>query len=64
MTDKLCKEVLFQLLGALKYLHSAGVIHRDLNPANLLVDDDNKVTVIDFNLARTDLKLESPNTVS
>jgi len=53
---------MIQLLGALKYMHSAGVIHRDLNPANVLVDDDGSVTVIDFNLARTDLVVQSPIT--
>jgi len=58
MTGTLCKAVTIQLLGALKYMHSAGVIHRDINPSNVLVDeeDNNKVVVIDFNLARTNIR--------
>jgi serine/threonine-protein kinase len=38
-----------QILDALEYVHRAGVVHRDLNPGNIMLrrDDDN-VVIIDF----------------
>lgn len=39
-----------QLLGALTCLHDAGIVHRDVTPANVLVDGAD-VVLIDFGLA-------------
>jgi len=40
-----------QILGALAAVHEAGVIHRDLNPKNLLVRKDGVLKLTDFGLA-------------
>ncbi|XP_066329234.1 mitogen-activated protein kinase 13-like isoform X2 [Miscanthus floridulus] len=43
---------LYQLLCALKYMHSAHVFHRDLKPRNILANSDSKLKICDFGLAR------------
>ncbi|XP_065857685.1 mitogen-activated protein kinase 12 [Euphorbia lathyris] len=43
---------LYQLLRALKYIHSAHVFHRDLKPKNILANADCKLKLCDFGLAR------------
>ena len=42
----------YQILRALKYIHSANVLHRDLKPSNLLVNANCDLKICDFGLAR------------
>ncbi len=37
--------------AGLVYLHSLNIIHRDINPRNIMRDDTGRVKIIDFNLA-------------
>jgi len=46
------KVFLYQILRGLKYLHSAGIIHRDIKPGNLLVNSNCLLKICDFGLAR------------
>lgn len=45
--------ILYQLLKALKYMHSGQLIHRDLKPSNVLLNSDCHVKLCDFGLARS-----------
>jgi serine/threonine protein kinase len=43
---------LYQILRGIKYLHSAEVLHRDLKPRNLLVNNNCDLKICDFGLAK------------
>lgn len=43
---------MYQMLCALKYIHSANVIHRDLKPSNILLNGNCELKICDFGLAR------------
>jgi serine/threonine-protein kinase len=40
-----------QILDALDTMHKHGVVHRDLKPENIMVDDADRIKLIDFGIA-------------
>lgn len=52
MGDEHFRFILWQILSALKYLHSADIIHRDLKPSNILINSDCEIKICDFGLSR------------
>ncbi|GAD99172.1 predicted protein [Paecilomyces variotii No. 5] len=40
------------LLAAIKHLHSLGLVHNDINPANIMLDEDGTLILVDFDSCR------------
>lgn len=51
-------ELLWPILDALGYIHSKGVIHQDIKPANIYVTTDFKPILLDFGAARSVLEIQ------
>lgn len=45
-------KLFIQLCDAVDYAHQHGVVHRDLKPGNVLVDQDGQPHIVDFGLAK------------
>lgn len=45
-------DIVTQILQAAKFAHARGVIHRDLKPHNVILDEDGRARVTDFGIAQ------------
>jgi predicted Ser/Thr protein kinase len=52
VTPRRAAELVAKLAGALAMVHRKGVIHRDIKPRNILIDESDRPRLIDFGLAR------------
>ncbi|KAL5535330.1 PMK1 [Sanghuangporus sanghuang] len=48
-----CEYFVYQILRAIKSMHSADIVHRDMKPANILLNQNCDLKVCDFGLARS-----------
>ncbi len=52
LSTELVMSISTQILEALRFAHRRDVIHRDIKPQNIIVDNDGRVKVTDFGIAR------------
>ena len=55
LTEQRVKELSYQIGLAIKYLHSYGIVHRDLKLENVMMNDNTEASIpklVDFGLAK------------
>jgi len=52
MPIPMVQTILYQVGGALGHAHRKGVVHRDIKPGNIMIDEDGWAVVTDFGIAK------------
>jgi eukaryotic-like serine/threonine-protein kinase len=52
MPPDLAVDITIQVLRAAKFAHKRGVVHRDIKPHNVILDEEGRAKVTDFGIAR------------
>ena len=52
MSEEEATYVIHQLVSAISYWHSNNIVHRDIKLDNIIIDDNLKITLIDFGLSK------------
>lgn len=67
ITEEQRPYIIWQLLNAIKYIHSFNISHRDIKPSNILIFNDIDIKLCDFGLAKPGFlskKIHSKDVVS
>ncbi len=62
LSENMTKNIIGQICDGLTFLHKQNIIHRDINPNNIVISSDGCVKIIDFDIARTPKKNASSDT--
>ncbi len=52
LTEQQAVEYTVQILETMEQVHKKGILHRDIKPDNILIDQNNKPVIVDFGIAR------------
>lgn len=52
LSDEQIKDIIIQICNGLAEIHNLGIVHRDINPSNIMVCNDGTVKIIDFGISR------------
>jgi len=56
LPEKVIKQIIYQIVCGVNYLHSLKFIHRDIKPDNILISPEGKIILTDFDLCRQESK--------
>ena len=56
LPENIIKQIIFQLISGVNYIHSLKYIHRDIKPDNILISSEGKIILTDFDLCRPESK--------
>ncbi|MFT7053513.1 MAG: serine/threonine protein phosphatase PrpC/predicted Ser/Thr protein kinase, partial [Psychromonas sp.] len=51
---EIAREIIHNIVAAVRVLQRSGMVHRDLKPENIMISVDNKITIIDFGTIKID----------
>ena len=52
LPEEIAKFYFAEILLGLEYIHSKGIVYRDLKPENVLIDIDGHIKLADFGLSK------------
>ncbi|MBQ9530678.1 MAG: serine/threonine protein kinase [Eubacterium sp.] len=62
LSDERAMSIVYEICLGLSDIHKLGIVHRDINPSNIMLDKFGRVKIIDFGISRTNKADKSKDT--